>query len=170
MIETKEWDDFSEVDIGRTARTKIDQLQLLDVELEKKKQKQVRSKAEDLFAFQCRAQKLPPYVREARFAQVVKRQWRFDFCFHLLPGALTPREIKLAVEIEGIVMRRINGVWQMGGRHASVEGFKEDCVKYSAAVLLGWHVLRFEQSQVKKGFAINMTKRVLHRMGYRAPQ
>ena len=87
------------------------------------------------------------------------------------------RPIKLAVEIEGIVMRQvriqdpktkvitIESV--MSGRHATIQGFKEDCVKYSTAALLGWRVLRFEQSQVKKKFAIAMTMRNLHRMGYR---
>lgn len=132
----------------------------------------------DLFAYQCRSNKLPAYTREYPFATKVKRQWRFDFCWDMTIGMHDIRRpIKLAVEIEGIVMRQVR-IYDpskqtysveriMGGRHATIQGFKEDCVKYSTAALLGWTVLRFEQSQVKKGFAIAMTMRVLHRMGYR---
>lgn len=137
------------------------------------KKKSERSKIADLFASQSRMNRLPEFTREHPFAKNVGRNWRFDFCWNLAPGTYgLKRPIRLAVEIEGIVMRRVEIgeklEWIMGGRHATIAGFKEDCIKYSTAALLGWTVLRFEQSQVKKKFAIAMTMRVLHRMGYRA--
>jgi len=130
-----------------------------------------RSK-EELFAFQCRAMRLPPVVTQFRFAADAPvpgqrgkppkpRQWRFDFAWP---------EYRLAVEIEGLVVRRIGGQLIVTGRHASVKGFKDDCEKYAAAALLGWTVLRFEQSQVKSGYAINMTQRVLYARGWKGPQ
>ena len=63
----------------------------------------------------------------------------------------------------------VNGVPQMVvlGGHASPIGIKKDMVKYATATLLGWHLLRFEQTMIASGFAVNMTMRVLHRMGYR---
>ena len=167
-----EWEEF---ELGATTKRKVVQLRLLDKQLEAKKEKREKSvgeSKEDVFAFQCRANKLPPFVRGYRFAQVLKRQWSFDFCFHVLKGDLSPREIRLAVELEGFTMMRdkATGEWHMGGRHASVAGFKEDCVKYNTAALLGWTVLRFPHTEVAKGTAVQMTMRVLHRMGYRVPE
>jgi hypothetical protein len=146
-------------------------------ELEPKKQSQ-QSKIADLFALQCRSNDLPQFIREHPFAVKVGRKWRFDFCWNLGAGINgVHRPIRLAVEIEGLVVRQlriqdphtriITIETIMSGRHATISGFKEDCIKYSTAALLGWTVLRFEQSQVKKRFAIAMTMRVLHRMGWR---
>jgi len=158
-----DWDDISP-----TTKGKIRQLQLIDEQLEAKKQKIAQGESmEDFFALQCRMRKLPPFARQYRFAQSIKRQWSFDFAWLLPRSAVTPRTIMLAVEIEGVSMRKTADGWQMGGRHATISGFKEDNVKYATAVLLGWYVLRFEQSQVKQGFAIGMTQRCLHRMGWR---
>jgi very-short-patch-repair endonuclease len=114
---------------------------------------------EELFAFQCRAMKLPPVLRNYVFAKALARRWRFDFAFVAQ---------KLAVEIEGLVVRRIGRELVCTGRHASVEGFREDCVKYASAALLGWTVLRFEQSQIKTGYAIGMTQKILFARGWTA--
>lgn len=54
------------------------------------------------------------------------RKWAFDFSWQLK---------KVAVEIEG-------GTWQTC-RHTTAEGYREDCRKYRAAVILGWRVLRY---------------------------
>lgn len=143
------------------------------------KKKSRKSKIAELFAFQCRSNLLPDFIQEYPFAAKVGRKWRFDFCWQIEAGSRgVRRPIKLAVEIEGLVVRElriqdpktkaITMQWVMSGRHATVQGFKEDCVKYSTAALLGWTVLRFEQSQVKKKFAVAMTMRVLHRLGYRS--
>lgn len=137
------------------------------------------SKAAELFALQCRSNLLPEFTREHPFAVKIGRRWRFDFSWEIPAGAFAVRRpIRLAVEIEGIVMRQvriqdprtkaITTERVMGGRHATIGGFKEDCVKYATASLLGWTVLRFEQSQVRSKFAVGMTMRQLHRMGWRA--
>jgi len=160
--------DWSDVDLSPTTKGKIRQLQLIDEQLEAKKKggKEYESQ-EDFFALQCRMRKLPPFARQYPFAAAIKRRWTFDFAWLLPRSAVTPRTIMLAVEIEGVTMMKKDGHWQMGGRHASITGFKEDCIKYNTAIMLGWYVLRFERDQVKQGYAIAMTQRVLHRMGWR---
>jgi len=111
-------------------------------------EKRYPSKAEQLFAFQCAAEKLPSHVREYCFALSIGRAWRFDFAWP---------DLKVAVEIEGLVKRFINGKPYMLGRHATFSGFTEDCIKYANANILGWHVLRFNQALVKDGSAIELT-------------
>lgn len=114
--------------------------------------------AAELFNFQLTTRGFPPFEREHRFAKVTHgRQWRFDFAF---------APYKIAVEIEGLVVRRIGGELVVQGRHATISGYKEDCIKYATAAELGWHVLRFEQSQVKDETAIMLTKRVLVSKGW----
>lgn len=112
------------------------------------KAKQIAQK----FADQCEQRGLPAFEREWLFASELGRRWRFDFAW--------PAH-KVALEIEGLVVMRVNGQLQVMGRHASITGFKEDCEKYASAAALGWRVLRFEQSQVKAGLAIDMLVRVL---------
>lgn len=121
---------------------------------------------EEIFAFSLEQQQAPKYAREWRFAKAIGRQWRFDFAF---------LEHMLAVEIEGLVVRSLppdiaerlgTKVIAMGG-HATVAGFREDCEKYAHAIVLGWQVLRFEQGQVRSGFAIDMTIRALMRKGWK---
>lgn len=63
-------------------------------------------------------------LREYRFHPT--RKWLMDFAW--------PRQ-RVAVEIEG-------GTYS-NGRHTRGSGFAEDCMKYNAAALLGWTVLRF---------------------------
>lgn len=129
---------------------------------EKRQARRDKESPEEVFAFQCRAHKLPAFTRQAQFAkQALGRRWQFDFCFD---------EYKLAVEIEGLVVLRDkrSGELMVKGRHASITGFKEDCIKYASAIVLGWTVLRFEQSQVKDGTAIDYTMRALHARGWRS--
>jgi hypothetical protein len=105
-----------------------------------------------LFANQVAQRQLPEPEREHLFAAALGRRWRFDFAW--------PAH-RVALEIEGLVVMRVNGQLQVMGRHASITGFKDDCEKYAWAAVLGWRVLRFEQSQVKSRFAIDMAVRVL---------
>jgi len=105
---------------------------------------------EELFAFHCRALKLPPPLREYRFC--ADRQWRFDFAW---PDGM------VAVEIEGLVVRKVDGRTQVGGRHASISGMKGDMEKYNHAALMGWRVFRFEQSMVKSGKAVAFVGKAL---------
>ena len=69
------------------------------------------------------------YRTEYRFA--AGRQWRFDFC---LP------DYRIAIEIEG-------GTWT-DGRHTRGKGYQADCLKYNAAALDGWTVLRYPATYI----------------------
>lgn len=137
------------------------QQELLVAESTPKKRKSRQSVAEDEFDFQLRAYKIGGYQRNFRFALGMGRKWHADFAF--------PRYMIL-VEIEGLVVRRIGGQMVSMGRHANVAGFREDCVKYASAALLGWTVLRFEQSMVKSGYAMDTTLRLLNMRSYAALQ
>lgn len=123
-----------------------------------KARKSEKSKPSDDFDFQLRSHDLPVFAREVMFAKKqFGRGWRFDFACE---------RYMLAVEIEGLVVRQIGGEWVCTGRHANVSGFREDCLKYATAAVLGWTVLRFEQSQVKSRDAIDYTMRVLASRGW----
>jgi very-short-patch-repair endonuclease len=77
---------------------------------------------------------VPPFEREYRFHPT--RRWRFDFAWP---------DHKIATEVEGLS--------QGASRHTTFQGYAEDNVKYNAAALMGWRVLRFTQSQVRSGEA-----------------
>lgn len=113
--------------------------------------------AEITFAFQCRAHRLPMFKREYKFAADIGRGWRFDFAFV---------EYKAAIEVEGLVVKRVNGELVVTGRHVHPAGFRNDAEKYATAAVLGWHVLRFEQSQIGSGVAIDFTVQLLRSKGW----
>lgn len=116
---------------------------------------------ERLFEFQCRGLRLPTFLREHRFAKESHgRNWRFDFYWP---------EYLVAVEIEGLVVRKIGGETVVTGRHATITGMREDMDKYNHAALLGIYVLRFEQGTIKGGEPIAMTQRVLAARGWKGP-
>lgn len=124
------------------------------------------------FEFHVRARRLPPprwkfgpggELKFAALEQALPRQnrrkktkrapqWSFDFAWEAQ---------RIAVEVEGLVVfKGKDGHTQVGGRHANIQGFKDDCEKYAWAAVFGWRVLRFEQSQVRSGFAIDMLVRM----------
>lgn len=136
------------------------------------------ARAEDEFATQCRQYQLPPFMAKPKQCYFAKahngRLWRFDFAWP---------QFKVAVEIEGLVVRKLyeryealdennktviryRDVLAVTGRHASVNGFREDCEKYNTAALLGWTVLRFEQKLVRPGDAMEVTIRMLSAKGW----
>src|SRR5437763_1919258 len=120
--------------------------------------RQVES-AEDLFASQCRSFRLPRFVRELVFAKHIGRRWRFDFAFP---------EFHLAVELDGVSVKRLAGQLVVLGRHASIDGIRADHEKHNAAILLGWSVLRFLQTDVRPKLAIETTMRVLASRGWKS--
>jgi hypothetical protein len=144
-----------------------------------------RETAEQIFASQCRSYRLPMFETQLRFAkEALGRQWKFDVAFP---------DFKLAVEIEGLVVRSIlvaeldgdfpvrsnglitnvrdvNRMTVATGRHATVQGFREDTEKYNSAAELGWTVIRFLQSDIKPGHAIAKTQRVLAARGWGGPK
>ena len=93
------------------------------------------SLGEETFELHCRIKMLKP-EREYQFCE---RGWKFDFCWPFL---------KLAVEIEG-------GTKFGKSRHSQGDGFEKDCIKYNAATLLGWKVLRYSTKMVQNETAIN---------------
>lgn len=114
---------------------------------------------EDLFADQCRMYRLPPVVRQLHFAKAqLGRMWRFDFAFP---------DYKLAIEINGVCVRRIQGQLVVLGRHASIDGIRGDYEKTRAAIRLGWSVLPFLQTDVKPEHAIQETMRELAARGWK---
>jgi very-short-patch-repair endonuclease len=92
------------------------------------------SRGEEAFALHCKVENLVPQ-REYLFHP--SRKWRFDFCF---------LKEKLAIEIEGVS--------NAFSRHTTISGYRNDLVKYNAATLLGWRVLRYTQDMVESGQAI----------------
>jgi hypothetical protein len=115
--------------------------------------------AEDIFAVHLSQHRTIVFERQYYFAKSIGRRWRFDFAF--------PR-YKVAVEINGVCVRRLAGQLVVMGRHASIEGIRGDYEKLNHAALMGWHVLSFLQSDVKPRDAITMTLRVLASRGWRA--
>jgi hypothetical protein len=113
--------------------------------LDKARKKHKRTKHEDALEWAIKAHGFPAFVRELRFAQSIGRRWRFDFAWP---------EWKLALEVEGLAVRRLHGELVVQGRHASITGMREDMHKYNAAAVLGWSVLRAEQAMIKSGEAI----------------
>lgn len=100
------------------------------------------SEGEATLWLHLKAAKLPLPAREFRFAP--PRKWRADFCW---PDRM------LIVECEG-------GTW-VQGRHSRGQGFAKDTLKYNAAALLGYRVLRFTTEQVRDGLALDMIERAL---------
>jgi very-short-patch-repair endonuclease len=80
--------------------------------------------------------------REYRFHDT--RRWRFDFAW---PDRM------LAMEIEG-------GQW-VRGRHNRGAGMERDVIKYNAAQMLGWTVLRVTTSMVEDGRALELIETAL---------
>jgi very-short-patch-repair endonuclease len=131
---------------------------LANAQQQRERKREKSHSKEDLFDFQLRSHGLPKFERQVIFAKEIGRQWRLDFA---------NREYRIAVEVEGLVVMRVNGELIVKGRHASISGFKEDMVKYASAAILGWTVVRFEQSQVKDGTAIELTQRLLAARGWK---
>lgn len=117
-----------------------------------------REQAVNEMALHIRSFKLPEPDREHMFAKEIGRKWRFDFCWH---------PYKIALEVEGLVVKRVAGQVIVSGRHATVTGYSEDRIKYANAAILGWVVLSFNQSLIKDGTAIDLLDRMLRVKGWR---
>ena len=106
-----------------------------------------RSKGEIILSSDLKRTGLPIAAEEYKFHPT--RCWRFDFAWP---------ELMIAVEVEG-------GVYS-NGRHSRGKGFTEDCVKYNAAAMLGWRVLRFTTEQVTQNEAVSVIKQLMEREYY----
>lgn len=139
-----EWPELEQLDRGKRRRRRGEP-------------ESERPSEEDRFAEQLRLFRGLEFVRQYHFALKAGRNWRFDFAF--------PR-YQLAVEIDGVAVRRLEGRLVVLGRHASIEGIRGDYEKINSAQLLGWTVLRFLQTDVKPRHAIEFTLRVLEKRGW----
>lgn len=83
-------------------------------------------------------------IKEKEYKFHPTRKWRFDFAWP---------DIKFAVEVEG-------GIF-VNGAHTRGAHFRSDCEKYAEALLLGWRVLRVEDSMIKKGRALQIIEQIL---------
>ncbi len=90
---------------------------------------------EDEFFFLWEEYGGPPLERQYRFHP--DRKWQSDFaCLLTNP--------QLIIEIEG-------GVWKMG-RHNRPKGYLNDIVKYNAAALLGFTLIRLSPDMVTEEY------------------
>jgi hypothetical protein len=101
------------------------------------------SEGEELFALNCKVLRIP-FEREFVFDP--SRKWKADFYIR------APHK-ELIVEIEG-------GTWS-GGRHVRPAGFEADIAKYNRAAILGYTVLRYSTSMVKRGDAMEDLEAIL---------
>lgn len=109
------------------------------------------NKGEDSFAQQCRLCGLPAFERQYPFAKP-HREYRADFAWPAY---------QLIVEING-------GTWRKGGgAHSHPVSIVHDMERTQVAVWLGWYILPFTPDEVKNGHAVDWTKRVLKRHGWR---
>lgn len=102
----------------------------------------MKSRLEELLAWQMKTAEIPAPVREHRFHET--RKFRFDFAWP---------DRKLAVEVEGGIYGR--------GRHTRPRGFTNDCTKYNLAAAAGWTVLRFTPGMVRDLTALHVIMKEL---------
>jgi very-short-patch-repair endonuclease len=102
----------------------------------------IAGQIEQVLAYQCMADKLPPFELEYRFSK--ERRFRLDIAFP---------PYKVGVEVDGGVFSR--------QAHGSITGILRDMEKHNLLVLEGWRVLRYTPAAVKSGEAIKGLKRLL---------
>jgi very-short-patch-repair endonuclease len=132
MSQRQQWADFVDAHATKAAVAKA-------------KSVSAKSKAEDAFAFQCRALKLDP-MPETQYRFWPGRRFAFDYAW--------PAQ-KLALEIDGGVF--MDG----GGRHNRGSGYRQDCEKFAEAAILGWRVIRCLPEHVTSGHAMEWIRRAL---------
>lgn len=89
------------------------------------------------------------FKREKKFHP--ERKWAFDYWIFGYKGKSIKPSLPVAVEYEG-------GTWGNSGksRHTTGKGFRDDCIKYSWANILGWCVIQCTADMVVSGEAINL--------------
>jgi hypothetical protein len=105
------------------------------------------------FVEQLKLAGLPAPEPEHQFA-LPRRRWAFDWAWPAF---------RVSAEREG-------GTWAEGeeaGRHSRGKGYRDDCVKYSNAAILGWCVVRFTSDMEASGEALALIERALLARGWR---
>ena len=108
------------------------------------------SALEDTLVFQLHVMGVPAPVREFRFDPT--RRWRADLAWP---------DLRLLVEVEGGTFVR--------GRHSRPVGMRTDAMKYNAALLLGFRVLRVTSDMVKDGSALDVIQEAVDLFGPHQP-
>jgi very-short-patch-repair endonuclease len=101
------------------------------------------NRGEDLFRFQCKSLKLPPFEEQYLFAKSMGREFRADFCFV---------EYDLIVELQGGIHRL---------------KFEGDMRRQQYATRLGLYILPFSIDEVFSGHAVEWTEKTLRQFGWR---
>ncbi len=101
----------------------------------------VASEYEEMLVAQLRLIGISEPLRQFHFHPV--RNWSADLFWP---------DLNLIVEVEGAVYAN--------GRHTRGRGFEEDCRKYNAAEMMGYHVLRFSTGMVESGEAFQAIERM----------
>lgn len=101
------------------------------------------------FAFQCKALRLPEPIEQYQFAP--PRRFKADFAWP---------QYRLLVEVQG-------GIWRRGGgAHSHPLDLERDIERTQHMALLGWWFLPVTTDEVRSGHAVEVTQRVLHRLGW----
>lgn len=119
------------------------------------KPKEDKARYERLFAFQCRALRLPEFREQFMFAkQALGRQWRADVFF----------------PVHGIVVEIQGGIWMKGGgAHSHPVDITRNMEKHNDIALLGLTLLQFTPKDVTSGEAVAFTQKVLAAKGWTGP-
>jgi hypothetical protein len=105
-----------------------------------------QARFEDLFDWQLKAEKAPPWRRQYAFSEAYGRAWKIDFAWP---------ELLLAVEIQG-------GIWRKGGgAHSHPSNILRNMKKCNALTALRWRLLQFSTDEVQSGSALQYTMTVL---------
>ncbi len=88
------------------------------------------------------------FDREVRFT--LKRRWKLDFFW---------RRERVGLEVEGLNRWARQG--EHPGQHRSVEGFTDNCLKYSEAAISGVLLVRCTTEQVEDGTMVDLVRRAL---------
>lgn len=115
------------------------------------KKKRRSADYEEDFAYQCRAMRLPEPIRQFPFAREMDRRFTADFAWP---------KYRLLVEIQG-------GIWRPGGgAHSHPIDIERDVERQQYVAVLRYTMLPLLPKQVKSGFGIELTQRVLERLGW----
>ena len=106
-----------------------------------------KSALEEALDFQLRACGVRGYVREYVFA--APRRYRLDFAWP---------ELKLGAEAQG-------GIFMGKSRHNTGAGLQDSYEKLNLACELGWFVLQYDGSAIRRGEAVQQIERVLAILG-----
>lgn len=112
----------------------------------------IASRLESRFLKQVLDAGLPAPVEQHRFAKAYGRQWTADFCWPAF-GVIA--------ECEGSIYAQVRG------RHIRGPAFEEDSIKYFAADMLGFTVVRMGDHLIRSGVGVLLVRLALIKKGWK---